>query len=134
MTFAVTLPEMESDVYGEFARPDALSVKVGEKTMTLSAGGGTQKATLKFNAKTGVMSGGFNLSYTDASGKAKTVKAKYNGVVQLGFGDSCGCNENPLPFVSGFWTFKDKISFPTAGGRDSTLSVVRGAAVTIDVE
>ena len=134
MTLSTSLPEMPSDVYGEFNALKPLAVTVGEKAMTLSAGGGAQKATLKFNSKTGVVSGGFNLAYADASGKAKTVKAKYNGVVQLGFGDSCGCNENPQPFVNGFWVFDDKLSYPTAGGKAKTIGVKRGASVVIDIE
>lgn len=134
MTLTTSLPEMPSDVYGPFDYVAPLPVKVGEKTMVLSAGGGAQKATLKFNSKTGVVTGGFNLSYTDASGKAKTVKAKYNGVVQLGFGDSCGCSSNPQPFVNGFWVFDYKLSYPAAGGKAKTIGVKRGAAVMIDIE
>ena len=134
MTLTISQPEMDSDVYGPFAALEPLSVKVGEKTMTLSAGGGTQKLTLKFDSKTGIVSGGFNLSYKDASGKAKTVKATYNGVVQLGFGNACGCSSNSQPFMSGFWTFADKLSYPVAGGKDKTIKVKRGASVKIDVE
>ena len=132
MTFTVSMPEMPSDVYGEFEAPAALAVKVGEKSVSLSDGGGAQKATLKFAAKTGVVSGGFNLSYKDASGKSKTVKATYNGVVQLGFGNACGCSSNTQPFMSGFWVFGDKLSYPNAGGKAKTISVKRGAAAVID--
>ena len=121
-----------SDVYGAFAEFDRLPVKVGEKTITLSEGGGSQKLTLKFDAKTGVVSGKFDLSYKDESGKSKTLSAKYSGVVQLGFGDSCGCNENPQPFVNGFWHFDDLLTYPNAGGRNATLKVKRGAGFVVD--
>ena len=134
MTLTVSQLETPSDVYGAFVALEPLSVKVGEKTMDLPAGGGAQKLTLKFNSKTGVVNGKFNLSYTDEKGKAKTLSASYNGVVQLGFGDSCGCDENPEPFVSGFWVFDDKLSYPVTGGTSKTIKVKRGAAVTIDVE
>ena len=134
MTLTVSQLETPSDVYGVFDHIDQLPVKVGEKTMTLPAGGGKQKLTLKFNSKTGVVSGKFNLSYTDEKKRTKTVSASYNGVVQLGFGDSCGCNDNPEPFVSGFWFFTDKLSYPVTGGKSKTISVKRGASVTIDVE
>ena len=134
MVLTISQPATPSDVYGVFDKTDALPVKVGEKTMSLPAGGGSQKLALKFNSKTGVVSGKFSLSYKDASGKAKTIAATYGGVVQLGFGDSCGCNENPEPFVSGFWVFDDKLSYPNAGGKNATIKVKRGAAVTIDVE
>lgn len=133
MTFAIEMPAAPSDVYGEFDAVAPLRVKVGEKSISLINGGGEQKATLKFDAKTGVVSGKFNLSYTDGAGKAKTVSASYNGVVQLGFGDSCGCATNPQPFVNGFWVFGDKLSYPNAAGRNATINVKRGASAIIDV-
>ena len=142
MKLTITQPEAPSDVYGEFDTSliDKLDVKVGEKTITVSDRGGKQKLTLNFNAKTGVVSGKFNLSYTDENKRAKTVSASYNGVVQLGFGYSCGCgDENPdepdtRPFLSGFWFFSDKLSYPVIGGNSKTINVKRGAAITIDVE
>ena len=138
MKLTISQPEVPSDVYGEFdtSLVDKLDVTVGEKTLTVSDRGGKQKLTLKFNAKTGVVTGKFNLSY-DANGKKKTVSASYNGVVQLGFGYSCGCgDETPgepetRPFLSGFWVFADKLSYQN-GTRSAKLSVKRGAAITID--
>ena len=133
MTLVVEMPAVPSDAYGVFDAVAPLRVKVGEKSISLLNGGGTQKATLKFDAKTGVVSGGFNLSYKDESGRDKTVKATYNGVVQLGFGDSCGCATNPQPFVNGFWVFGDKLSYINAASRKKTISVKRGAPAVIDV-
>ena len=128
MTLSVSLPKLGSDFYGEFAEVSPIEVEVEDTTITRkTAFGGDNEITLKFNRKTGVISGKFDL-YCDSA--AKPVSATYQGVVQLGFGNACGCSDQQLPFVSGFWYVKDKIE--TDKGSGSYISVNRGGQVTID--
>ena len=69
----------------------------------------------------GLVTGSATLGYVEASGRAKTVKASYAGVVTPGY--------DAVSSVSGFWYFTDKLDYEQAG-RVKQLSVVRGAAVS----
>ena len=85
-------------------------------------------AKLKFNRKTGIVSGTFLVPFA-----SKQVKATYKGVILLGFGDPCGCSfdpENVMPFVNGAWYVSDKVTDSTG----KTISYKRGGAITIDAK
>ena len=85
-------------------------------------------AKLKFNRKTGIVSGTFLVPF-----EAQQVKATYKGVILLGFGDACGCSfdpENVMPFVNGSWYISDKLT--DSDGK--TISYKRGGAITIDAK
>ena len=84
-------------------------------------------AKLKFAKKTGVVSGSFDMPFRE-----KTVKAKFKGVVTIGFGNGCGCHDDTLtlPFVNGSWYISDKIG--DAAG--TAVSVKRGGAIDLEVK
>ena len=125
MSLTVDQPRRASDYYGEFGPVEPVTVTIGDQEMRIPDGG-PNGITLKFNRKTGVVSGKFSLY--DALGKK--ISAAYQGVVQLGFGNACGCAENPQPFVNGFWYVTDKIGY---GDGNKFLSVKRGGRLVIDV-
>lgn len=94
-----------------------------------------QKITLSLNRSTGIVTGSFNLPYTDAAGVARTIKANYAGVVLIGWGAGCGCgpSEGPdtiLPFVNGAFCFSgDSVKVDR-----TTVRIKRGGAMKIDVK
>ena len=129
MTLTVDMPKVASDYYGVLGPVTPIDVKIeANKIVRLDSTGGPQKITLSYAKATGLVSGTFKLPY-DANGVTKTLSASYKGIVLLGFGNSCGCQESSQPFVSGAWTFSDKIVY----GEGKLLSVKRGDKVTIDV-
>ena len=85
-------------------------------------------AKLKFNRKTGIVSGTFLVPF-----RSQQVKATYKGVILLGFGDPCGCSfdpENVMPFVNGSWFVSDNVT--DSSGK--TISCKRGGAITVDAK
>ena len=116
---------------------DAVRVTVGPRTLAISKDGpNVCRATLSFNRSTGVVSGSFRLPVTKANGTETTVTASYRGVMLIGWGPGCGCDESlvpsdvKLPFVSGAFWVADKAA-DAATGR--TLAVKRGGAAGIAV-
>ena len=116
---------------------DAVRVTVGPQTLAISKDGpNVCRATLSFNRSTGVVSGSFRLPVTKANGTETTVTASYRGVMLIGWGPGCGCDESlvpsdvKLPFVSGAFWVADKAA-DAATGR--TLAVKRGGAAGIAV-
>lgn len=116
---------------------DAVRVTVGPQALAISKDGpNVCRATLSFNRSTGVVSGSFRLPVTKANGTETTVTASYRGVMLIGWGPGCGCDESlvpsdvKLPFVSGAFWVADKAA-DAATGR--TLAVKRGGAVGIAV-
>lgn len=129
MTLTVDMPVLASDYYGVLGPVTPIDVKIeANKIVRLDSTGGPQKITLSYAKSTGLVSGTFKLPYV-ANGVTKTLSASYKGIVLLGFGNSCGCQESSQPFVNGAWTFSDKIVY----GEGKLLSVKRGDKVTIDV-
>ena len=105
-----------------------LNARVGMDSIELDDGRVSQvNASLKFKRKTGIVSGSFALPFRD-----KTVKAKYSGVVTIGFGNGCGCRDDALvlPFVNGSWYLSDKVADPSG----TAVSVRRGGAVVLEVK
>ena len=116
---------------------DAVRVTVGPRTLAISKDGpNVCRATLSFNRSTGVVSGSFRLPVTKANGTETTVTASYRGVMLIGWGPGCGCDESlvpsdvKLPFVSGAFWVADKAA-DAATGR--TLAIKRGGAAGIAV-
>lgn len=116
---------------------DAVRVTVGPQALAISKDGpNVCRATLSFNRSTGVVSGSFRLPVTKANGTETTVTASYRGVMLIGWGPGCGCDESlvpsdvKLPFVSGAFWVADKAA-DAATGR--TLAVKRGGAAGIAV-
>ena len=129
MDLSVLLPTLGSDFYGTFADVEPITVEVKNSTITRKdSTGGANKITLSFNRKTGVVSGKFDLYYGT---EGKKLSAKYQGVVQLGFGGACGCETDPQPFVNGSWYVTDKIE--TVKGTGKYISVKRGGRMEIEV-
>ena len=135
MKLVVDLPAFGSEIYSDFIPVEPIDLKVEAAKITRKdSTGGANKITLSFAKKTGVVSGSFKVACLDAAGKPKQLSAKYRGVVQLGFGVTCSssCSTGGKPFVSGSWTFDDKVGYQDKG-KDKTLSVKRGGLFTIDV-
>lgn len=116
---------------------DAVRVAVGPRTLAISKDGpNVCRATLSFNRSTGVVSGSFRLPVTKTNGTEATVTASYRGVMLIGWGPGCGCDESlvpsdvKLPFVSGAFWVADKAA-DAAMGR--TRAVKRGGAAGIAV-
>ena len=116
---------------------DAVRVAVGPRTLAISKDGpNVCRATLSFNRSTGVVSGSFRLPVTKTNGTETTVTASYRGVMLIGWGPGCGCDESlvpsdvKLPFVSGAFWVADKAA-DAATGR--TRAVKRGGAAGIAV-
>ena len=116
---------------------DAVRVTVGPRTLAISKDGpNVCRATLSFNRSTGVVSGSFRLPVTKANGTETTVTASYRGVMLIGWGPGCGCDESlvpsdvKLPFVSGAFWVADK-AVDAATGR--TRAGKRGGAAGIAV-
>lgn len=132
MRLKVELPVGGSDYYDAFGEVEPIDLKIGATKITRKdSKGGANKISLSFDKKTGVVSGKFNLKCAK-DGQTKTLTAAYKGIVELGFGSSCGCGTSK-PFVSGFWTFDDKFNYES-GSKTKTQSVKRGGLFTIDVE
>lgn len=116
---------------------DAVRVAVGPRTLAISKDGpNVCRATLSFNRSTGVVSGSFRLPVTKANGTETTVTASYRGVMLIGWGPGCGCEDSPaasdvkLPFVSGaFWVADKAADAATRRAR----AVKRGGAAGIAV-
>ena len=116
---------------------DAVRVTVGPRTLAISKDGpNVCRATLSFNRSTGVVSGSFRLPVTKANGTETTVTASYRGVMLIGWGPGCGCDESlvpsdvKLPFVSGaFWVADKAADAATWRAR----AVKRGGAADIAV-
>ena len=106
---------------------------VGRNTLSVTAptAENPNKVALKVDAS-GVVSGTFSVKAVE-NGKAKTVSAKFNGVVLIGWSSSCGCGTVDLPFINGSWSFSDKIGYPGARGATQYLTVVRGGEITSSV-
>lgn len=90
-------------------------------------------AKLTFNRSTGIVTGTFKLPYVAAGGKAGTTTATYKGVMLIGWGPGCGCDESSvgdvmLPFVSGAYWVSDKCGSFTTG---RPVAVKRGGAMEI---
>ena len=138
MPLAVDVPaSFMSDYYGTFGAVEPIDVTIGTHSVSRAdSTGGRNKITLSYNKSTGIVSGKFDLYYTDAKTHAdKKLTATYAGVIQLGYGDECGCSTS-LPFVNGFWYVTDKIGYQkdeTSGAFKKWLSSVkRGGAVVIE--
>ena len=131
LVLTIDLPA-DSDFYGPFVSIDSLGVKVGSSALKLTdSTGGTSKVKLSLNRTNGLVSGTFKLFYGEAG---KSLSATFKGVVQLGYGDGCGCGEGQ-PFVNGTWSITDKIAYPAGTVEKPTvkyLSVKRGAGFRID--
>ena len=128
MDLSVVLPNAGSDFYGAFGDVEPIKVQVKDTTIVRQdPAGGKNVITLKFNRKTGVVSGKFDL-YTESR---DVLSADYQGVVQLGFGNACGCSIVSEPFVSGFWHVSDKLQTKDTG---KYISLRRGGPVDIDVK
>lgn len=139
MAFNVTVASdfVDSAKYGPLMRKDEgkpivgpFDVWVEPDSIELMDGGLVSEcnAKLKFNRKTGIVSGTFLVPFS-----SKQVKATYKGVILLGFGDPCGCSfdpENVMPFVNGSWYLSDKVTDSTG----KTISYKRGGAITIDAK
>ena len=131
MRLTVELPAGGSDYFDAFGEVEPIDLKIGESKITRKdSKGGANKISLSFDKKTGVVSGKFNLRCAK-DGQSKTLTATYKGIVELGFGSSCGCGTSK-PFVSGYWTFDDKFTYES-GNKAKTQSVKRGGLFTIDV-
>ena len=114
-----------------------VGVVIGARTLAVDPNGpNVCRATLSFNRSTGVVSGSFRLPVTKANGTETTVTASYRGVMLIGWGPGCGCDESlvpsdvKLPFVSGAFWVADKAA-DAATGR--TRAVKRGGAAGIAV-
>ena len=136
MTLSIAPDSFASDYYGSFKSVEAIGVTVGEHSITRKdSTGGANKITLSYNKSTGIVSGKFDLHYTDAKTKVdKKLSATYAGVIQLGYGGCCGTV--PSSFVNGCWYITDKIGYDpdeTTGAFKKWLSSVkRGGVVTIE--
>ena len=131
MRLTVELPAGGSDYFDAFGEVEPIDLKIGESKITRKdSKGGANKISLSFDKKTGVVSGKFNLRCAK-DGQSKTLTATYKGIVELGFGSSCGC-ETSKPFVSGYWTFDDKFTYES-GNKTKTQAVKRGGLFAIDV-
>ncbi len=105
---------------------DGTSVKkvvVQSAKMALQAGDNPRSLTLKFDDKTGLVSGTF---------KDGSASRTYKGVVVLGLGGiDCGCGELPpdglLPFAAGSYYYSGKVEI---GGKN--VSVKLGGNIDID--
>lgn len=90
---------------------DAVGVAVGSQSLAIAKDAANAcRATLSFNRSTGVVTGTFRLPVVKANGAATVVTATYRGVMLIGWGPGCGCDEAlvesdvKLPFVNGaFW-------------------------------
>ena len=134
---AVAADFTDSAKYGPLMRKDVgqpivgpFDVWVEPDSVELIDGGLVSEcdAKLKFNRKTGIVSGTFLVPF-----QSKQVKATYRGVILLGFGDPCGCSfdpDNVMPFVNGSWYVSDKVT--DSSGK--AISYKRGGAVTIDAK
>lgn len=110
------------------------TVEIKEKGLAL-AKGALNGARLSFNRSTGIVSGTFKLPYVTASGKSATTTATYKGVMLIGWGPGCGCEDTPelggdvkLPFVSGAFWVSDKAENLSTG---RLMTVKRGGAMEI---
>lgn len=131
MRLKVELPVGGSDYYDAFGEVEPIDLKISATKITRKdSKGGANKVSLSFDKKTGVVSGKFNLKCI-RDGQLKTLTAAYKGIVELGFGSSCGCGTSK-PFVSGYWTFDDKFTYES-GTKTKTQAVKRGGLFTIDV-
>ena len=114
-----------------------VGVVIGARTLTVDPNGPNAcRATLSFNRATGVVSGTFRLPVTKADDTETTVTASYRGVMLIGWGPGCGCEDSSaasdvkLPFVSGAFWVADKAT-DAATGRARTVK--RGGAADIAV-
>ncbi len=110
--------------------PAAVEVKANGIALAKNPPNG---AKLTFNRSTGIVSGSFKLPYVTAAGKSGTATATYRGVMLIGWGPGCGCEETgdsdvSLPFVSGAYWVSDKCESLSTG---RPVSVRRGGAMEI---
>lgn len=112
--------------------PAAVEVKANGLAL---AKGAPNSAKLTFNRSTGIVSGTFKLPYVTANGKPATTTATYKGVMLIGWGPGCGCEDTPelggdvkLPFVSGAFWVSDKAENLSTG---RLMTVKRGGAMEI---
>ena len=127
-----------SDYYGKFEAVDSIDVKISSQSdIRVDSMGGRNNITLSHDRSTGIVSGRFDLHYTDAKTLTnKKLMAEYAGVIQLGCGDKCGCGIS-LPFVKGFWCVTDRIGYQkdeVSGAFKKWLPSKRGGAFTIELE
>ena len=97
-----------------------------------------QGASLTLARSTGIVKGSFKLPYTTEAGVAKTLTAKYQGVLILGWGIGCGCDRPDdeqlpavLPFVVGSF-FVDDAETVNDGKSDKSVKVKRGGSAEVD--
>lgn len=112
--------------------PAAVEIKANGLAL---AKGAPNSAKLTFNRSTGIVTGTFRLPYVTADGKAGTTTATYKGVMLIGWGPGCGCEDTPelggdvkLPFVSGAFWVSDKAENLSTG---RPMTVKRGGAMEI---
>ena len=126
-TLAAGVPSTVAEV-GVAVESQKLAVAKGDPNVC--------RATLSFNRSTGIVSGTFRLPVTRADGTETTVTATYRGVMLIGWGPGCGCDESlvpsdvTLPFVSGGFWVSDKVADPVTM---QVRSVKRGGAAEIAV-
>ena len=139
MSLTIDVPaSFVSDYYGKFEAVDSIDVKISSQSdIRVDSMGGRNNITLSHNRSTGIVSGRFDLHYTDAKTLTnKKLMAEYAGVIQLGCGDKCGCGIS-LPFVKGFWCVTDRIGYQkdeVSGAFKKWLPSKRGGAFTIELE
>ena len=108
----------------------------GNRLGLLRSGAAKEAAglTMNVNLATGIINGSFRLGFENGS-----VTALYRGVIMPGWGTGCGdCtlgNEESLerPFISGMFWFSDALPYTDVKGRLRTLSLKRGAPISIGV-
>lgn len=116
----------------EKIEPAAVEVKANGLALAKNPPNGEK---LTFNRSTGIVTGTFKLPYVTAAGKSATATATYKGVMLIGWGPGCGCEDTgdsdvQLPFVSGAYWVSDKCESLTTG---KPVSVKRGGAMEIGV-
>lgn len=114
-----------------------VGVAVGSQKLAVADGDpNVCRATLSFNRSTGIVSGTFRLPVAKADGTETTVTATYRGVMLIGWGPGCGCDESlvpsdvKLPFVNGAFWVSDSVADPETARK---FFVRRGGAAGIAV-
>ena len=137
LVFQTDIAALGGWVYGgapKDVNPLSLSVSSNKISVVTQAADNPNAVKFSLARDTGIVSGSFNLKYTDtATGKEKSTTATWKGVVLMGWGYGCGCakvkeDDKFLPFVSGAYYFSDKVGYKAkeTATKDTTLNVKRG--------